>query len=210
VRENPTVAWFKEYLADCHFRLGIVQRDAGQGDLALRSFEEARVLQEELVQTSSEDRDFQSNLAETLSHIGRTQLELGQAEQAVQALQGAIRAQRLALGNAPQVVGYRESLRESYRQLARAQGERGCPAEIVQVACELARCLSVFAEDGAESQPTWTQKYADQALETLRQALAAGYTDAEHLKRDQALDPLRTRPDFRELVREVEEKGKLD
>jgi hypothetical protein len=34
----------------------------------------------------------------------------------------------------------------------------------------------------------------------LRQALAKGYRDLDHLKRDENLNPLRQRPDFRELL----------
>src|SRR5262249_21221306 len=44
------------------------------------------------------------------------------------------------------------------------------------------------------------QVYADRAVELLRQALAKGYRDLNQLKSDDALNPLRRRPDFQELL----------
>jgi hypothetical protein len=52
------------------------------------------------------------------------------------------------------------------------------------------------------------QSYADRAVEALRQAVARGYKDAAHLKKDPDLDPLRGRDDFRKLLAEVEAAAK--
>lgn len=48
--------------------------------------------------------------------------------------------------------------------------------------------------------------YADRAMALLRQAVAKGYKDAAHLKKDKDLDPLRSRPDFQKLLAELEQK----
>jgi serine/threonine protein kinase/tetratricopeptide (TPR) repeat protein len=45
---------------------------------------------------------------------------------------------------------------------------------------------------------------ADRAMAWLRQAVAAGYRDAAHVKEDKDLDALRDRPDFTKLVRTME------
>ncbi len=45
---------------------------------------------------------------------------------------------------------------------------------------------------------------ADRAMEWLRKAVAAGYKDVEHLKKDTALDALRDREDFKKLIAELE------
>ena len=39
----------------------------------------------------------------------------------------------------------------------------------------------------------------------LRTAVAKGYKDAAHMKKDADLDPLRQRDDFRQRLREVEQ-----
>jgi tetratricopeptide (TPR) repeat protein len=51
------------------------------------------------------------------------------------------------------------------------------------------------------------QKYADQAMELLRQAVTAGWSDAAHMKVDVDLDPLRDRGDFRMLLANLEKES---
>jgi tetratricopeptide (TPR) repeat protein len=50
------------------------------------------------------------------------------------------------------------------------------------------------------------REYADAAVETLVKAVAAGYKDAAHMKKDSDLDPLRGRDDFRKLLADLEAK----
>ena len=45
---------------------------------------------------------------------------------------------------------------------------------------------------------------ADRAMARLKQAVAAGYKDADHMKKDKDLDTLRDREDFKELLAELE------
>ncbi|HVK13535.1 MAG TPA: hypothetical protein VM597_32610, partial [Gemmataceae bacterium] len=49
---------------------------------------------------------------------------------------------------------------------------------------------------------------ADLAMAWLHKAVAAGFKDAAHLKRDPDLDPLRDREAFQQLVAELEAKKK--
>ena len=48
------------------------------------------------------------------------------------------------------------------------------------------------------------QYYADQTMAMLRDAVAKGYKDVEHLRTNKDLDPLREREDFKRLVAELE------
>jgi hypothetical protein len=48
--------------------------------------------------------------------------------------------------------------------------------------------------------------YAERAMGLLRQAVAKGYNDAGEIKKDKNLDPLRSRPDFQQLLAEMEHK----
>ncbi len=45
---------------------------------------------------------------------------------------------------------------------------------------------------------------ADRAMTWLHKAVAAGFTDVEHLKRDRALDALSDRQDFKEVLAELQ------
>jgi hypothetical protein len=47
------------------------------------------------------------------------------------------------------------------------------------------------------------QEYADRAMELLQQAVKAGYKDAEQVKTNTDLDPLREREDFLKLIAEL-------
>ncbi len=48
------------------------------------------------------------------------------------------------------------------------------------------------------------EQYAARAVELLRQAVAKGYKDVGHLKKDPDLDAQRQREDFKKLLRELE------
>ncbi len=50
--------------------------------------------------------------------------------------------------------------------------------------------------------------YGDEALKMLQAAVAKGYKDAAHMKKDKDLDPLRGREDFKKLLAEVEAAAK--
>jgi hypothetical protein len=54
------------------------------------------------------------------------------------------------------------------------------------------------------------ERYGARALALLRQAVKAGFKDAARVKRDSDLDPIRDRPDFQKLLRELEQKGLPD
>ena len=51
-------------------------------------------------------------------------------------------------------------------------------------------------------------RYADRAMEYLRQAVAEGWGNPSLAKTDTDLDPLRARKDFQKLLAELEEKTK--
>src|SRR5262249_39974009 len=51
---------------------------------------------------------------------------------------------------------------------------------------------------------------AERAMIWLKQAVAAGYKDTAHMKKDTDLDPLRSHPDFQKLLKELEAKAQQD
>jgi tetratricopeptide (TPR) repeat protein len=72
--------------------------------------------------------------------------------------------------------------------------------DLYNLACAYAN-LTILAETGGV-RPTFAEReaVADRAIEALRRSLAAGMTDFARIDRDQSLDPLRARPDFRALM----------
>jgi tetratricopeptide (TPR) repeat protein len=81
--------------------------------------------------------------------------------------------------------------------LRRSSGPRA-EAALFDIAC--AYCLwSVAGQDGSV-QPAERGARARRAVDALRRAAAAGYCDARRLNVDPAVDPLRGRRDFQELL----------
>jgi hypothetical protein len=82
-------------------------------------------------------------------------------------------------------------------------------AGLYDAACNRALCAAVIPEDPktpVADAARLTREQADLAMAWLSQAVAAGFTDAAHMKRDADLDSLREREDFRRLLAELEAK----
>jgi eukaryotic-like serine/threonine-protein kinase len=58
----------------------------------------------------------------------------------------------------------------------------------------------------AGGQPAAREQHAARAIELLRQAVAKGYKNVAHMKKDSDLDALRGRADFQQLLAELEAK----
>jgi hypothetical protein len=74
-------------------------------------------------------------------------------------------------------------------------------------ACFFAGCVALAEKDTKLTEgrrKELAKSYGDRALDALRQALAKGYKDAAHIKKDTDLDPLRGRDDFQKLLAEPE------
>ena len=72
----------------------------------------------------------------------------------------------------------------------------GNPTELYNVACTLALSIPL-----TEGEPR--QALAAEAVRTLKNAIAAGWSNAQHTSHDPDLDPLRDRDDFRRLLAEL-------
>jgi hypothetical protein len=89
------------------------------------------------------------------------------------------------------------------------------PTELYNVACELALSVPASTPAGGNREPapaatdldTARRQIADEAMETLRRSVLAGFLDASWMNQDPDLEILRARPDFRALVRSLREMG---
>jgi tetratricopeptide (TPR) repeat protein len=74
----------------------------------------------------------------------------------------------------------------------------GNPDRLYDAAAGLGRCVARLGEGTPER-----AKYADLALETLRQAISKGFTDVPRLEKDQAFEPLRGRAEYGQLLQRL-------
>ena len=81
------------------------------------------------------------------------------------------------------------------------------PADLYQCAAAYALCSAAVRQD-QDVPPAVREKlaeeYAHDALKFLRDAIAGGYQDAEHMKKDKDLDAVGDREEFKKLLAEVQ------
>jgi hypothetical protein len=76
-------------------------------------------------------------------------------------------------------------------------------------ACYLSRCVPLAEKDGKlpeAKRKELARQYAERAVALLRQAFDKGWNNAEWLKQDKDLDPLRERADFEQCVADLSKK----
>jgi serine/threonine-protein kinase len=74
------------------------------------------------------------------------------------------------------------------------------PTSLYNAACSLALCVPLVQENRRHG-------LAAEAVQMLKKAIAAGWSDAQHTRRDPDLAPLRDRGDFRWLLAELFDRG---
>jgi hypothetical protein len=74
------------------------------------------------------------------------------------------------------------------------------PRHLYDLACHLALASTLPVENGRPDP-------ADQGVLLLRSCLASGFDNLHQLRTDPALEPLRKRPDFQKIVRDLEARG---
>src|SRR5262249_47926118 len=85
------------------------------------------------------------------------------------------------------------------------------PDNAFDAACALAHCIEIIQQDQTatkEARAKQTAFYGDEAMKMLHDAARKGWLNAAQLKSGKALDPLREREDFKELLAELEAKNK--
>jgi serine/threonine-protein kinase len=228
-RANPAAAAEQATLAGCCSELGDLQRTLGKPAEALPFLEQARNLYEQLLRADPENHLYRHYLGAALHNLGCALMQLDRRPEAMTAFQRAIDHQRAVFARAPHLPACRQFLGLHYSVLAMCYRDADrlpeaaaltrqrqelwpdSPEQLYSVACEWARYVPLVgkgqAEPGAEGQ-VQRRRYADEAMAALRQAVAKGYKQVEHIKNNPDLVPLRPRPDFQALLAEIETKAK--
>jgi tetratricopeptide (TPR) repeat protein len=216
VHADARAVQFKSGLASSLNNLGLqyLQQHPGR---ARELYKQARKLFQELVEDNPQAPEYRSDLAQTLQFQGDVERLLGTWEPARDHYQEAVRQQRAVLDKAPQLADARRLLASHYARLVRACRRTGRPqeaaaaarefaqlrppmaGELYGTACDVAQCIPLAAAAQAER-----RRYAELAVELLRQAAAHGFKDAARLKKDPDLAPLRSDDAFKSLVADLD------
>jgi tetratricopeptide (TPR) repeat protein len=188
VAANTDVPQFQFRLTQTCWNLGNVLGETKQWAEALHTFEQAYAICEQLLTTDPDHFEYRSYACSAVHRCGEVLAELDRRDEALTAFRKAIAHQRLLAAEAPQAARYRYNL-----------------------ACDLALCATLVGKSQGEltaQEQAERSRYADQSLEALRQAVAAGFRDVERLNKNRHFDPLRSRDDFKKLLADLTEKAK--
>jgi hypothetical protein len=97
---------------------------------------------------------------------------------------------------------------EAAGKFAEAAAAAGEPEEVLAAAAMLAHCVALAEKDARlpdAARAELARSYAERSLTTLRLAVKHGYRDSARLRTEKAFVPVRARPDFQQLLAELEE-----
>jgi serine/threonine-protein kinase len=228
VADDPSTLEFRHSLAAAQDELGYLLARTGRPEAALRSYEAARAIREALVAESPSVTNLQQGLAATYNNLGRLKRDVGRPDEALDYYRKAHAILKGLAGDHPDVYYYQTTLAYTCRGLARVSAQLGRADEALRwldqaaaidrryadthplarydLACDLALGVPLVGQaaggrDGAAE--ARRRERADRAMETLRRAIAQGYTFPAIISRDADLDPLRPRPDFQLLMMDL-------
>jgi serine/threonine-protein kinase len=201
IRKGRASALARTDLGATYGNLGKLFQKTSRFDDALAAYRRSTDVLNTQLMAKPSDFDAHNVLAQTLGNWGAAFREAGRVSDALGPTIKAVEHARAAVAGSKQAVEYRSTLgrqlaglAEVYRALGRFQPavastrERlviapNDPEEHFSVACALALCQA-----------------PETAMEVLTRAAALGWHDQERLGTSRALDSLRGRPDFQQLV----------
>jgi serine/threonine protein kinase/tetratricopeptide (TPR) repeat protein len=143
-----------------------------------------------------------SNQADALTCLGRHRDALAAWDRAVEFSDDASRD-----SDRVRRVETLVKLKDYDRATAEADALAASPALEAQETYSLAVTFA-WAAGAARADAETAGRYAGRAVELLRQAVRSGFTDVARLREAPALDPLRSREDFQQLLKALEEQTK--
>ncbi len=228
VRDHPDVPSYRDELAGTYNNLGNLLRDAGNLPEARHAFEQAVALKERVALDHPEVAEFQSSLAVSLANLGFLLAQAGRESDALPRIRRAAALQEGLVRTYPDVVEYRGLLASSLVGLGSLQRQAGKeedalrtlrralelweplplvqPNDLYNLACTHALCMALIGGGRAALSPEEVMdraSHGERAMAALRRALAAGFAAPAWLSQDHDLDPLRSREDFRALLRDL-------
>jgi eukaryotic-like serine/threonine-protein kinase len=219
VRQAPAEKSYKYHLAVGYNNQGLALSTLQPTD-AESSFRKALDLQEAVVKQDPGDVDAQSALGGMYNNLGIVLEELRRPADAVAAYERAVSHQRQALEKSPEVASHREFLSTHYANYSRALRHIGRPGDAARANLarrelwphdperlfSVAEDLSLDAKELAAARPPiigdiTADNCGAQAVETLKQAAAAGWRPDPSRNWIKSFQAIKNRADFAALTK---------
>lgn len=226
-------------LARAQFGLGPLMRQRKRPKDAEAADREAVRLYGELVELEPSDPEHRHYLAGSLANLAQWHHQRGEFAEARRLLEEAMLHNRAAVQAKPRsgenwqflcnnrtslaltflAQKQHEGLADAVNQLVEAaqtaftQAGVKFPRELSWGAAFLARCATLAEKDPALSESRRSElakSYADQAITTLRIAVAHGFRDSDNLRKEPFFASVRNRSEFKEMQAELERTQKKE
>ncbi len=218
VRDNPSVTQLQSDLAENHLYLAFLVNSMGHPAEAVTSCRRALEISERLAHDHPSVHAYQRILGITLYDFAAFEIDQGRWQDAREHLERAIACQRAALAAMPRHPDHQRALRADLLALTKVYHSLNQTADAMRTTQELVALAQknpsdlydvacALAQSAALSPGEPRQALTVEAVQTLKQAIAAGWNDAGRTSRDPELALLRKRDDFRRLLAELFDRG---
>ncbi|MHC4854027.1 MAG: protein kinase domain-containing protein [Planctomycetota bacterium] len=220
VEHHPDNFRYRLGLAQTLNNLGTLKHRSGNTAGAAAAFQEAVDHKRKLVALQPKNPALRHSLAGSIFNLGIEQFAAKQHDEAEHSAREALVAARLAVQGNPRRRAYANRLVDILETLAGYEQRRGDATKVFDVAEEMARrsprpehlVLAAVLLGRARSliaeQPELAGKWSQAAMGWLQLAVEKGYAKHAYLAQSQALEFLRSRQDFQELLARMKSQRK--
>jgi eukaryotic-like serine/threonine-protein kinase len=222
---NPGVTQFQSDLASSHLGTGWLLYLTHRQTDALAAYDQARTVYQTLIEAHPNYLGYRDDLANVLTNMAEIHRLRRDLMRAKEFCDRALRIRHALVQADPATTSYRSGLAESLLRSGQARKSSGdcagavkdwrhaislyqsLPARAGEVAFFEACCHASLAgiaglNDTKVPTPDGSCE-SDLGMEILRRAVAAGYHDADLIRTDAALDPIRSRSNFQVLMMDL-------
>jgi thiol-disulfide isomerase/thioredoxin/tRNA A-37 threonylcarbamoyl transferase component Bud32 len=226
VTEVPSVPDYVRRATAYRTELGRVLEQAGPQGAAERLYREALQKGEQLVAAHKDRPAYHHELATTAAALGQL-LHNSQPAEAQRYLERALEAHRQARRLAPHAAAYENALRQYYLDLEALLKQPEHHADLARLgdalqrdfpnsnldtynaACYLGdavRMVRQFSRLPEAERQVLAEGYGARGVVLLDISFQQGYNDRPYMERDQDLDPLRSRADYKAFLAKIEKR----
>jgi serine/threonine protein kinase/tetratricopeptide (TPR) repeat protein len=219
--DYPAMVEYRSFLATVQSNFGSLMLATDRYPEAEAFWNDALAFRKALAADSRATPAQHHSLAVTLRYLGELRQVQKQYRLSCDLLQEAIAHHEIALKAAPRNPSYRDVYRQTLGLLAHSLVKAGDHAAAAaatarfldigvdpvndpyEVACLLSQCASLAEKDAKLSpkeRKQTSESYANRAIQLLGSALNNGFKGLSRFREDRALDPLRSRKEFKDLL----------